>query len=62
MKARALVRKSLHASNDLSDKSTGWEEGEVLEVVASIYAGQVLQVERGGKRFYTSASNTERVE
>jgi hypothetical protein len=62
VKARALVKKNLHTFNDLSDKSTGWEEGEVLEVVASIYGGQVLQVKRGGEQFYTSASNTERVE
>ena len=62
MKARALVKKSLHAFDDLSDKSQGWEEGEVLEVIASIYGGQVLQVRRGSDRYYTSASNTERVE
>jgi hypothetical protein len=62
LKARALVKKSLHAFDDLSDKSQGWEEGEVLEVVASIYGGQVLQVRRNGERYYTSASNTERVE
>lgn len=62
MKARALVKKNLHTFDDLSDKSQGWEEGEVLEVIASIYGGQVLQVRRGGERYYTSASNTERVE